>query len=72
MQGDAGIAGGADVILIPEIPYKLDVVCAKLQRVRSEGRMHSLIVVAEALRDAGGKKVQTKYCFNRRHNWINC
>ncbi len=58
---NAGIAGGADVILIPEIPYKLDIVCAKLQKLRAEGRMHSLIVVAEALRDTSGKKVQMKY-----------
>lgn len=67
---NAGIAGGADVILIPEIPYNLDIVCAKLQKNRAEGRMHSLIVVAEALRDASGKKVQTKYGEQVRYGGI--
>lgn len=67
---NAGIAGGADVILIPEVPYNLDVVCAKLQRVRAEGRMHSLIVVAEALRDRQGNKVQTKYGDQVRYGGI--
>lgn len=67
---NAGVAGGADVILIPEIPYNIDIVCAKLQKLRSEGRMHSLIVVAEALRDKSGKKVQTKYGDQVRYGGI--
>lgn len=43
----AGIAGGADVILIPEIPYDLDVVCEHLKYRRRTGRRFSIIVVAE-------------------------
>jgi 6-phosphofructokinase 1 len=58
---NAGIAGGADAILIPEIPYNIDSVCQKIQKIRAEGRMHSLIIVAESLRDASGKKVQVNY-----------
>jgi 6-phosphofructokinase 1 len=39
----SGIAGGADVILIPEIPYTLDAVAAKLKQVHEEeGRRHAL------------------------------
>ncbi|HQB47015.1 MAG TPA: ATP-dependent 6-phosphofructokinase, partial [Polyangiaceae bacterium] len=44
----AGVAGGADVILIPEIPYDLNVVAEHLLRRRREGKRFSIIVVAEA------------------------
>lgn len=44
----AGIAGGADVILIPEIPYSIKDVCSHLQRLRDDwGRKFAIIVVAE-------------------------
>ena len=49
----AGIAGGADVILIPEIPYDMDVVADKLASVKALGRNHALVVCAEAAREAG-------------------
>ncbi|MEI8296360.1 MAG: ATP-dependent 6-phosphofructokinase, partial [Alphaproteobacteria bacterium] len=51
----AGIAGGADVILIPEIPYTLESICKKLSRLEKEGRNFALIIVAEAVRDENGK-----------------
>jgi len=54
---NAGIAGGGDIILIPEIPYKLDAVKKKIEdRVRN-GRLFSIIVVAEGARPAGGHMV---------------
>lgn len=43
----AGIAGGADVILIPEIPYDLELVCEHLKYRRRTGRRFSIIAVAE-------------------------
>ncbi|MBF0500799.1 MAG: 6-phosphofructokinase [Candidatus Riflebacteria bacterium] len=43
----AGIAGGADVILIPEIPYDLDIVAAHLASRRHSGKRFSIIAVAE-------------------------
>ncbi len=43
----SGIAGGADIILIPEIPYSLDVVCQTLEERRKNGRRFSIIAVAE-------------------------
>ncbi len=43
----AGIAGGADVILLPEIPYDPAAVAAKIQRRVALGRLFSIIVVAE-------------------------
>lgn len=54
----AGIAGGADVILIPEIPYDIDKVCAKIEARRASGRNFSLVVVAESVRASDGE-VQT-------------
>jgi phosphofructokinase-like protein len=51
---EAGIAGGADVILIPEIPYRLDdVVQALVTRARA-GRRFSIVVVAEGAVPEGG------------------
>jgi 6-phosphofructokinase 1 len=51
----AGLAGTADVILIPEIPYDLDKVCQKIiQRDRS-GRHFSIVVVAEGAVPKGGE-----------------
>ena len=43
----AGIAGGADCIVIPEIPYDVDRLCKKIRRRRSLRRYFTLIVVAE-------------------------
>ncbi|CAA7620368.1 ATP-dependent 6-phosphofructokinase [Magnetospirillum sp. UT-4] len=50
----AGIAGGADVILIPEIAYSLDGIVAKVAAVRAEGRNHALVVVAEGCKTEKG------------------
>ncbi len=43
----AGIAGGASVVLIPEIPFDIDKVVAHLNRRHSKGRYASIVVVAE-------------------------
>ena len=43
----AGLAGGADIILIPEIPYSLEAVCHTLEERRKSGRRFSIIAVAE-------------------------
>lgn len=43
----AGLAGGAESILIPEIPFSLDEVCQRLKRAHERGKIHSLILVAE-------------------------
>jgi 6-phosphofructokinase 1 len=49
----AGLAGGADVILIPEIPFNYDSVCAKVQQREQAGKHFSIVVVAEGAREAG-------------------
>lgn len=43
----SGIAGGADVILIPEIPFTIETVCEKLRERTASGKKFSLVVVAE-------------------------
>jgi 6-phosphofructokinase 1 len=53
---NSGVAGGADVILIPEVPFDLDKVCDKI-REREKGRRggyFSIVVVAEGARAKGG------------------
>lgn len=52
----AGVAGGADAILIPEIPFDLDVVCEKIRQIQISGRHHSLIVVAEGAAPIKGRQ----------------
>ncbi|MBI2821194.1 MAG: ATP-dependent 6-phosphofructokinase [Acidobacteria bacterium] len=52
----AGIAGGADVILIPEIPFDLKKVCMKI-RERSRSHAFSIVVVAEGSHPRGGDPV---------------
>ena len=44
---EAGIAGGADVILIPEIPIDMEEVCSVLKRRHDRGKNFSIVVVAE-------------------------
>ncbi len=46
----AGIAGGADVILIPELPYRLEVIADYLLERRRTGKRFSIIAVAEGAR----------------------
>jgi 6-phosphofructokinase 1 len=51
----AGIAGGADVIVIPEIPYDVDRVVAKIKRRAEQGATFSIVVVGEGARARGAK-----------------
>ena len=50
----AGLAGTADVILIPEIPYELSKVCEKIAARDKAGRKFSIVVVAEGAIPKGG------------------
>ena len=52
----AGIAGGAHAILIPEIPFDLDKVAAKILHRDSIGRMYSIVVVAEGAEPTQGQR----------------
>lgn len=53
----SGIAGGADVILIPEIPWNIECVARRIAQVRDQGRNFALVVVAEAIPTETGEKV---------------
>jgi ATP-dependent phosphofructokinase / diphosphate-dependent phosphofructokinase len=50
----AGIAGGADAILVPERPFDIDDVCAHLRRRHERERSFSIVVVAEGARASEG------------------
>ncbi len=50
----AGIAGGADVILIPEISYSLEKIYEKIKNLSLQGRNFALIIVAEGVRKEDG------------------
>lgn len=51
----AGIAGGADTILIPEIPYDLNKIVKKINQRKERGQNYSIIVVAEGAKPLGGE-----------------
>jgi ATP-dependent phosphofructokinase / diphosphate-dependent phosphofructokinase len=53
----AGLAGGADVILIPEIPFSYDAIVAKIREREAMGKHFTLVTVAEGARLAGGQFV---------------
>ena len=57
----SGIAGGADIILLPEIKYSFKGIIKKLNEMKKLNLKHSLIVVAEAVRKEDGEKVIHKY-----------
>lgn len=57
----AGIAGGADVILIPEIPYSLDKIAEKIKRVKASGRNFALVVVSEAVKSIDNEVIEKTF-----------
>ncbi len=57
----AGIAGGADVILVPEVAYKLEHIAAKIKAVKDSGRNFALVVVSEAVKTPEGSKLEMEY-----------
>lgn len=57
----AGIAGGADVILLPEIKWSTEAVARKIEQLRRTGRNFALVVVAEAVRREDGSPVKTAH-----------
>jgi 6-phosphofructokinase 1 len=49
----AGVAGGADVILIPEIPFSYESICMKIQERENIGKKFTIIIVSEGAREKG-------------------
>jgi phosphofructokinase-like protein len=54
---EAGLAGGADAILIPEKPFDLNEVCDYIKRRQKRGRNFSIIVVAEGAKPKGKTEI---------------
>ncbi len=57
---NAGIAGGADVILIPEIPYRIDKVIDAVVKRSEQGKEFSIVAVAEGAFDSDEAKLKKK------------
>src|SRR5689334_9924240 len=53
----SGIAGGADVILIPEIPFKFEAIVAKIRERVESGYLFSIIAVSEGAKPLGSSQV---------------
>jgi len=56
----SGVAGGADVILIPEIPFKFEAVVAKIQKRVENGTHFSILAVSEGAKPVDGTKVYSR------------
>jgi 6-phosphofructokinase 1 len=66
---EAGLAGGAEAILIPETPYSLLEICDSLKSAAERGKRSSIIVVAEGAARAGDIRdfIQKNISFETRH-----
>ncbi|MBD3256856.1 ATP-dependent 6-phosphofructokinase [candidate division GN15 bacterium] len=53
----AGLAGGGDIILMPEVPYDISAVCEKIRDRNSRGKRFSIVVVGEGAKPIGGDMV---------------
>ncbi len=53
----SGVAGGGDIILIPEMPYDIDIIVEKVKERARRGKRFSIIVVAEGAKPKGGDVV---------------
>nr|WP_312579178.1 6-phosphofructokinase [Sedimentibacter sp.] len=48
----AGLAGGAEMVIIPEVEHNIEEVCDKIMQGRARGKRHSIIILAEGAGDA--------------------
>ena len=67
---NGGIAGGADVILIPELSYSVAGVSRRIKQLLSEGRRHALICVAEGVKTEDGRKATAPDPSGKRYGGI--
>jgi 6-phosphofructokinase len=61
-----GIAGGADIILIPEIPYSINIISAHLKKVFKSQKKFAIVVVSEAIKTMDGQSVMVMDEINNR------
>ncbi len=64
----AGIAGGADIILIPEIPYDMDAIAAALKERNKQGKRFSILAVAEGAISKEDAKLSKKELKEKKKN----
>lgn len=57
---ESGIAGSADVILLPEIPYDINKIVKKVEQRKKEGKLFTIIVVAEGAKPKDGEVIVSK------------
>lgn len=61
----AGLAGGADCIVLPEMPYDVARICAKIKARKRKGRQFTMIVVAEGATALGGEALSEQQVYGR-------
>ncbi|MEA3356073.1 MAG: 6-phosphofructokinase [Candidatus Bipolaricaulota bacterium] len=66
-----GLAGGAEIVLIPEIPISLDRVATLVKQGQNKGKLHSIIVVAEGFCPKGSPKEQNGSAGQAVNNFLN-
>jgi 6-phosphofructokinase 1 len=66
----SGIAGGADIILIPEIPYDINVIAKKVKEVYNSGRDYVMIVTAEAAKNKAGDQAFSENNHVKRYGGV--
>ncbi len=62
---EAGVAGGAEVILIPEIPYTIEKICDVINERSKGGKRFSIVVIAEGSTPLGGQMVIDEFSRDR-------
>ena len=65
----AGIAGGADAILIPEVPFEIEHVAEHIRRREKKGRLETLVVVAEGARPNGWAAWARRWAASWNSSW---
>ncbi|MEL7648053.1 MAG: 6-phosphofructokinase [Sedimentibacter sp.] len=66
----AGLAGGAEMVIIPEVEYNIDEVCDKIMQGRARGKRHSIIILAEGAGEAKeiSEKIESKTGVGTRYS----
>jgi ATP-dependent phosphofructokinase / diphosphate-dependent phosphofructokinase len=60
----SGLAGGGDIILMPEVPYDIDAICERIKERNSHGKRFSIVVIGEGAKPAGGDIVVKRLVAN--------
>lgn len=53
----SGLAGGGDIILLPEFPYDIEAICDQVRDRNAQGKTFSIVVVGEGARQEGGDRI---------------